>query len=316
VQSRSRMRQRDAKAGRRSFLKTLTAVAGSCWFSGADTVCGAGLAQRLHMGAQTNAWGVPIREYSRLLEIAETLVRLGYTGFETNFASLSSQVSRAAACRRDFASRHIQLIAPHTGGVLYDKDKWPSEFANFQRVAGESAQMGARYLIVSGKEVPHPDGKLDLEAVHAKAKALDQLGAAVKEDGVRLCYHNHESEFRDKPTEMSYLLAETDPDRVWLCLDVGHCYGFEDPADFTAANFRRIAIFHLRDETRSAAGKVIYAEPGKGGINLKGIVTPLLQSDWEGWLEIEEEQYYPKPMPDPEKAMKEWREYLRQLTGV
>ena len=62
------------------------------------------------------------------------------------------------------------------------------------------------------------------------------------------------------------------PGNVWLCLDVGHCYGLTDPAEFTAAHFRRIAIFHLRDETRSASGKVVYSEPGEGGINLKGIV--------------------------------------------
>jgi inosose dehydratase len=176
--------------------------------------------------------------------------------------------------------------------------------------------MGASYLIVSGKEVPHRDGKLDLDAVRTKAEALSRLGAAVKRDGLRLCYHNHEAEFRDNPSEMSYLLSQTDPGNVWLCLDVGHCYGFTDPAEFTAAHYQRIAIFHLRDETRSASGKVIYTEPGNGGINLKGIVAPLLNSNWEGWLEIEEEQYYPKPMPNPEAAMQTWRQYLRGLTGV
>ena len=308
--------RRQDRPGRRHFLRSIAAAAGVCLLPDPATVQATDRAQRLHMGAQTNAWGVPIRDYGQLLEIAETLVRLGYGGFETNVASLSSQGGRAADCRRDFEARHIQLIAPHTGAVLYDKDKWAAELANLERIAGFTAQMGAAYLIVSGKEVPHPDSKLDLAAVRAKAEALNQLGAAVRKDGLRLCYHNHEAEFRDKPTEMSYLLTETDPSRVWLCFDVGHCYGFEDPAEFTAANFRRIAIFHLRDETRSPAGKVIYAEPGKGGINLKGIVAPLLHSDWEGWLEIEEEQYYPKPMPEPDKAMKEWRAYLKQLTGV
>ena len=309
------MKELQAEVSRRNFLRTLAAT-GACLCADAASVRGAELAQRLHLGAQTNAWGVPISDYGRLLEIAGTLVRLGYGGFETNVASLSSQAYRAAECRRDFEARHIQLIALHTGAVLYDKEKWPAELANLEQIAGFSAQMGAKHQIVSGKEVPHPDGKLHLGAVRAKAEALNQLGAAVRKDGLRLCYHNHEAEFRDKPTEMSYLLTETDPSRVWLCFDVGHCFGFEDPAEFTGANFRRIAIFHLRDETRSPAGKVIYAEPGKGGINLKGIVAPLLHSNWEGWLEIEEEQYYPKPMPDPDKAMKEWREYLKQLTDV
>ena len=310
------MTESEAGPDRRQFLKTVTIAAGACLLPNPAPARGAGRAQRLRMGAQTNAWGVPIKNYDHLLEIAETLVHLGYEGFETNFASVSSQAGRAADCRRDFESRHIQFIAPHTGGLFFDKDKGAEELANLARMAGECAQMGASYLIASGKEVPHPEGKLDLDAVHIKTEALNRLGAAVKKEGLRLCYHNHEAEFRDKPSEMSYLLSETDAASVWLCLDVGHCYGFADPAEFTAAHFRRIAIFHLRDETRSATGKVVYSGPGEGGINLKGIVAPLLNSNWGGWLEVEEEQYYPKPMPNPEMAMQKWRQFLKQLTGV
>jgi sugar phosphate isomerase/epimerase len=212
--------------------------------------------------------------------------------------------------------RHIQFVAPHSSALFYDKGKVADELAKLQSMAASCAQMGASYLMVSGKELPHPGGKLDVDAVRIKTEALNRLGEAVKKEGLRLCYHNHEAEFRDNPSEMSYLLSETDAATVWLCLDVGHAYGLIDPAEFTAAHFPRIKIFHLRDETRSAAGKVVYSEPGEGGINLKGIVAPLLNSNWEGWLEIEEEQYYPKPMPNPELAMQKWRQYLRGLTGV
>jgi sugar phosphate isomerase/epimerase len=301
---------------RRQFLKTVTAAAGACLLPNSAPARGAELAQRLRLGAQTNAWGVPIKDYGQLLEIAQTLARLGYGGFETNFASVSSQVARAADCRRDFESRHIQFVAPHTGGLFYDKDKRADELAKLESMAGSCAQMGASYLIVSGIQLPHADGKLDLDAVRIKAEALSRLGEAVKKEGLRLCYHNHQAEFRDNPSEMSYLLSETDPGNVWLCLDVGHCYGLIDPAEFTAVNFRRIAIFHLRDEVRAITGEVIDTEPGEGRINLQGIVAPLLNNHWEGWLEIEEEQYYPKPMPNPEMAMQKWRQFLRGLTGV
>jgi sugar phosphate isomerase/epimerase len=301
---------------RRQFLKTVTAAASACLLPNSAPARGTERAQRLRMGAQTNAWGVPIKDYGQLLEIAQTLVRLGYEGFETNFASVSSQVARAADCRRDFASRHIQFVAPHSSGFFYDQDKGADELAKLASMAGSCAQMGASYLIVSGKQLPHPDGKLDLDAVRIKAEALSRLGEAVKKQGLRLCYHNHQAEFQDNPSEMSYLLSETDPGNVWLCLDVGHCYGLVDPGEFTAANFRRIAIFHLRDEVRAITGEVIDTEPGEGRINLQGIVAPLLNNNWEGWLEIEEEQYYPKPMPNPEMAMQKWRQFLRGLTGV
>jgi sugar phosphate isomerase/epimerase len=305
-----------AALDRRHFLKTVTAAAGACLLPISAQPRGAELAQRLHLGAQTNAWGVPIKDYNHLLEIAETLVRLGYGGFETNFASVRAQVGRAADCRRDFESRHIQFVAPHTGGLFYQKERVEKEIDQVQRMAGSCAQMGASHVIVSGEKLPHPDGKLDLDAVHIKADTLNRLGAAVKKDGVRLCYHNHETEFQDDPSEMSYLLRETDPNYVWLNLDVCHCYTWSDPVEFTAANFRRIAIFHLRDTTRKTAGDGDATKPGEGKIDLKGIVAPLLGSDWDGWLEVEDAPNYPKPDANPELVMQTWREYLRRLTGV
>lgn len=302
--------------GRRKFLKTLPAAVGVCLLPDSSRARGTKLAQRLHIGAQTNAWGVPIKPYNRLLEIAETLARLGYQGLETNFASVASQVGRAADCRRDFESRHIQFVAPHTGGFFYDKGKQAKELAEIERMAGFCAPMGASYLIVSGEELPRPDGKLDLSAVRVKAEALEQLGLAVKKTGLQLCYHNHQSEFQDNPSEMSFLLRETDPGNVALCLDVGHCFGLIDPAEFSATHFKRIAIYHLRDVTHALGGKVVYTDPGEGRIDLKRIIAPLLENNWEGWLEVEEEPNYPKPLANPESVMQTWRQYLRELTGV
>jgi sugar phosphate isomerase/epimerase len=63
-------------------------------------------------------------------------------------------------------------------------------------------------------------------------------------------------------------------------------------------------------------GKIVYTDPGEGKIDLKGIIAPLLKNDWEGWLEIEEEPNYPKPLANPELVMQTWRQHLKELTGV
>jgi inosose dehydratase len=306
----------ESASDRRRFLKTVAATTSAFFSLGPSVEARARRSQRLRIGAQTNIWGVPIKDYSHLLQDIEILARLGYQGFETSLTSVSPQSGRASVCRRDFESRHIQFVSAHASGVLYDQDKVASELEGLERAAEYTAQMGASHLIVSAPDVPHPDGKLDLQAVHTKTKALNRLGAAVKKDGLKLCYHNHQPEFRDKPSQMSYLLKETDPGLVSLCLDVGHCYGLIDPAAFTAEHYRRIAIFHLRDETRAVTGEVVDTEPGYGKINLKGIVAPLLNSDWEGWLELEESPFYPKAVKDPELILRTWREYLRELTHV
>ncbi|MGH9404987.1 MAG: hypothetical protein ACRD3D_04020, partial [Terriglobia bacterium] len=51
---------------------------------------------RIRLGAQTNAWGVPIRGYDHLLNILGILRQLSYEGFETNYNSLRPFANRAA----------------------------------------------------------------------------------------------------------------------------------------------------------------------------------------------------------------------------
>lgn len=274
-------------------------------------------AQRLHMGAQTGAWGVPIEKYDDLLRILDTLAQLGYEGFETNYKSLTAQFATAAACRKDFEARHMRLSALYCSGRLLDKDKIPGEIESLRRTAGSIAEMGGRHQIIGSDGFPRPGGQLDVEVMRVWTDALNRLGTAVKAEGVQLCYHNHRQEFEGDPTPMSFLLRQTDPERVRLNFDVGHPVGLISPAAFSAEHFRRIAIYHLKDVKLVAnSNKRVHTKPGAGQVDLKGVVAPLLKGNWSGWLEFEEDGNYPHPIPNPEETFREDREYLRQITGV
>ncbi len=273
-------------------------------------------ANRIHMGAQTNIFGVPIKDYDALMKILDTLARLDYTGFETNAASLKSRFDQAAQCRRDFEARHMHLVALHNGATLYPKEKIPTDIEALRPVAAASAEMGAKHMIISDGRLPRTDGKLDVDAVHVWTEGMNSLGQAMKVEGVQLCYHNHQIEFQDNPSMMSYLLNDTDPKLVMLNFDVGHATGWIDAAAFSREHFRRIAIFHIKDEKVEADKKRVYTPLGEGQTNLPGIFAPLLNSDWEGWLEIEEEETYPKPAADPEAILSRDRAYLKKVTDV
>lgn len=272
--------------------------------------------ERLHFGVQTNAWGVPIPSLDELLKILDVLARLDYTGFETNVRSLQPYFSQASQCRKEFDSRHVQLIALHNGSALYDRAKVPGEIERLRKVAGVSAQMGAHYIIISDGKLPRPGGKLDLGAARVWTDSLNLLGRAVKSEGVRLCYHNHHVEFEGKPTEMSLLLRDTDPNLVWLNFDVGHVLGLAKPAAFSKEHFKRIAIYHLKDSKLESSGKIVNVRMGTGQVDVKGVVAPLLNSNWEGWLEMEEDGNYPKPLPHRDAILRHDRQYLRRITGV
>ncbi len=274
------------------------------------------LSRHLHFGAQTNAWGVPIRSYDELLQILDNLARLRYTGFETNVKSLEPYFSQASKCRRDFAARRVRLIALHNSAILYDRSRIPIEIERLRPVAAASAEMGAGHVIISDGSLPRHGGQLDLNAAHIWTDGLNQLGRAVKAEGVKLCYHNHHAEFEGHPTEMSFLLRDTDPDLVWINFDVGHVLGLIRPADFSSEHFRRIAIYHLKDSKVDPSGRIVNVPMGTGEVNLPGIVAPLLNSGWSGWLEVEEDGNYPKPLSHPEQILRQDRQYLQKITSV
>jgi len=300
--------------GRRLFLQQFTALLATCSIGQSVLSETPKRARRIHLGAQTNSWGVPIKPYSRLLDLVENMGKIGYEGFETNFANLETQEREAAQTRRDFEMRHCRLVASHNS-INFEKEHAAEETENMRRIAAVTAAMGASYRIVDGARLPHVNSSLDLAAVHAKTELLNRLGRVCKEEGLRLCYHNHIQEFEDKPSEMSFLLQETDPNFVWFNYDVGNAYGTgPDPARFSSEHFRRIAIYHLKDVVRDPSGKIVYTEFGKGQANLKAVVAPLLNTDWEGWLNVEREENYPNPTPNADEVMRRCHDYVEHIT--
>jgi sugar phosphate isomerase/epimerase len=275
--------------------------------------------RRIDIGAQTNAFGVPIKPFARLLELAGILSRLGYEGFETAVDSLEAGAFQPARWRSEFEARHIRLIAAHSGGALYAKGLAARKLEKNRRIAGYTAMMGASYLVFTSPPLPHVNGKLDLTAVRNTAAGLNRLGEIVQKEGLKLCFHNEWPEFADHPSEESLVLNETDPKLVWLCFDVGNPYGRVpnwNPAAFSQKHFRRIAMYHLKDVVDNAQGKWQTVPFGKGKINLKGVVAPLLRSSWGGWLTVEEEGIWPHGINHPQEILRQCRNFLRQLTGV
>jgi inosose dehydratase len=297
---------------RREFLRlAASTVAAPALFAGGSRE------QRLSVGAQTNTFGVPIVPFERLLEVTGTIARLGYAGFETNVNSLKSQAATPVQARRAFEARHIRLIGAHTGSKLHEAASSAGEIENLHAIAGTTAQMGALYLVVSGARLPRTGDALDVEAAKRKAEGLDRLGRLAKAEGLTLCYHNHHQEFEDSPPEMSILLEYTDPEFVFLAYDIGNLYGTApSPAAFVEAHRSRIRMLHIKDVKTGENGKTTPADFGQGLVDIPGILHPLLESDWKGWLTVEREGNYPQPAADPERALRQCREYLRTVAGV
>ena len=293
-------------ASRRGFIQSLAGAA--------LAVAAPGSESRIRIGAQTNTWGAPIKSYDRLLEVLDALVKLGYQGFETSSMSLDSMAANAKQCRSAFASRHIEYVAPHASIKFLKAAEPGAQVEEIRRIAGYSAAMGARHLIASAGFARNEADAIEPQAM---AHLLNQVGAACRQEGLPFCYHNHIPEFKGDPPLMDTLLAATDPKLVWLNYDVGNSYPVgPKPGDFSAAHFRRIAVYHIKDVKQEPGGKVVPTDLGAGRIDLRAVVDPVLKSDWTGWLVVEREGSYPNAAANPEELMAQCRAYIRKLTGI
>lgn len=79
---------------------------------------------------------------------------------------------------------------------------------------------------------------------------LNELGATLKKEGLRLAYHNHDIEFAQTESQIPYdsVLAETDPDLVSMELDIYWIYkGNQDAVKYVSKHPGRFALFHVKD---------------------------------------------------------------------
>ena len=241
-------------------------------------------APRVRVGCQTRAYGSPIPDRSRFLAVLDDLAALGYEGFETNYRSLEHSFDDPAPMRREFDKRGIELIGLHHGVGLFDPQKTPGEQEQILRIAKAVHGLGGRNIILSGRRLPtEADGRAQRTALASKVRELNRAGRACRDRGVRVSFHNHRHELAHGAEEITFVLAETNPDMVSLVLDVGHPFPPRLPATELVYQYpNRIAGFHLRD---TKAGDEVMI--GSGDFDFAALGKAIRRTGWSGWLIVE-----------------------------
>lgn len=108
-----------------------------------------------------------------------------------------------------------------------------------------SELLGASYVRISGRRDAGPAEYSEI------AQILNEAGAALKDAGVTVAYHNHEYEFvdlGDGVTGYDILLAETDPELVAFELDLYWSMIVDaDPVALIQDNPGRFPLLHVKD---------------------------------------------------------------------
>ncbi len=123
------------------------------------------------------------------------------------------------------------------------------------------------------------------------ASKLDEVGAAMREQGVCLCYHNHDHEFRtryDGQEVFDLLYANTAPEHLAVQLDAGWArVAGKAPAEIIRRYGGRVPLLHIKDF--KSDNPPVVTEIGKGIVDW----DPVFQAGREvgvDWYIVEQDE--------------------------
>jgi len=175
---------------------------------------------------------------------------------------------------------------------------------NWQDTLDQASASGQEYLICSSM----PTEGQTVDNYKAVAEAFNKAGEECRKRGIKFGYHNHEYEFETQGGEVLYevLLNNTDPDLVYMELDLGWVVvAGKDPLDYFNRYRGRFPLWHLKDMDMQ---KRESTEFGKGGLNIVQMLNHKKESGLQ-YIFIEQEEYTSTPFESMAHNMK----YMRDL---
>ncbi|MGQ9505998.1 MAG: sugar phosphate isomerase/epimerase family protein [Thermogutta sp.] len=176
----------------------------------------------------------------------------GLNGFEP-ILNAPEDVDRLAPLLKKHG---LELRSFYVNTLLHEVEAAEKSIAHVLSLAEKARQVLGTQIVVTNpspiswnREDPNP-GKND-EQLEVQAKSLDRLGAALRERGLQLAYHNHDMELRNAAREFHHMMLATKPENMWLCLDAHWIYrgcGNSQVALFDVVKLygSRVCELHLR----------------------------------------------------------------------
>jgi sugar phosphate isomerase/epimerase len=306
---------------RRGFLATV--AAGSCAAAtrGLAAPARRGFFARHHLPIGLQLYTLGDEPYRDLDGTLRAVSRIGYRTVEgVGYMKRTAAEFRAALDRAGLAcpSTHVPLLADSNGG--------PSLAGDVAALAADMHRLGVEYVVVPMFPVPPPFGSASAARASSEMKAddwrrvagqLNDKGAALKREGLKLGYHNHNVEFtrHGSGTALDLLLEDTDPALVAFEMDVGWVgAGGADPIRLLRAHPHRFRLMHIKDLKASTIPNTALAmdpaDVGSGALDWKAIL-PAGYDAGVRYYYVEQEP--PFATPRMQAAQTDY-EYLARLT--
>ena len=179
------------------------------------------------------------------------LAQMGYTGAEAasysdgQFSGLSPEAFKAALNKAG-----LEFTSSHTTRLLSSEEFASGDFtaalAWWDKCIEAHKKAGVPRLVMSYSQ------KLNTEAeLKTMAAYLNEIGRRCNQAGIRFGYHNHAHEFEKvaDTTMMDYFIANTDPENVFIEMDVYWAVvGGAAPVEYMQKYPGRFELLHIKDK--------------------------------------------------------------------
>lgn len=153
------------------------------------------------------------------------------------------------------------------------------------------------------------DGPFTLNDCKKSVEDLNKMGVLARENGLTLCWHNHDKEFHqmEEGLPFHYLMEHTDSSLVMCEMDIYWvAKGGADPLEILKQYSGRIPILHVKDMARGEEQD--FACPGNGIIDFASIFAEAQRQGIKHYI-VERDN-----VPDGIVCLQSSSEYLKNLT--
>jgi sugar phosphate isomerase/epimerase len=259
----------------------------------------------------------------------QSLAQIGYREFECDLSKYAPERIRAAAAGAGMACASVSVLPkPLRGGTL-SLESEAGDLAKAVHAAGADYLVCTLFPLPAGVELrPQPGEQVDqmmariargLSSDHWRRAAdlFNAKGEALRREGVKFAYHNHNPEFAPlgETDGLAILLEHTDPKAVAFEMDAGWVVAAgRDPVTLLRAYPGRFRLMHVKDIAPSQSFNEVFkadtVEVGSGVVDWKRVLSAAVTEGVQHFS-VEQEPPYSR-MPPLEAARKSYG-YLSKL---
>lgn len=144
-------------------------------------------------------------------------------------------------------SNGLRMPSVYVGGAMHRPELADATIQRALEIADICKPFGCKAVVNNPDPKPHGERKTDQELA-AEVEGLNRLGWKLASNGFQLRVHHHTPEMLENAREWRYILRNTDPKHVALCMDLDWVHqGEQDPMALLREAGNRVAEVHVRN---------------------------------------------------------------------